>query len=57
MEKRQNKNDSLGPLRSTKEGEPVRTIDMAGGTGDITFRILEKAKNEGVNSNSQTLTH
>jgi 2-methoxy-6-polyprenyl-1,4-benzoquinol methylase len=45
--------DSIGPLRKRKvynekreqiDEVPLRCLDVAGGTGDISFRILEKAK-------------
>jgi len=45
--------DSIGNLRMrrVKEGDsfkdtPMRVLDVAGGTGDISFRILEKAKQD-----------
>lgn len=45
--------DSMGPLRMRKvfndkheyvSEEPLKCLDVAGGTGDIAFRILEKAR-------------
>jgi len=45
--------NSIGPLKKRKvlndKGEtigetPLRVIDVAGGTGDISFRIIDKAK-------------
>ena len=45
--------DSIGPLRRRKvfndkreqiDEVPLRCLDVAGGTGDISFRIFEKAK-------------
>jgi 2-methoxy-6-polyprenyl-1,4-benzoquinol methylase len=45
--------DSIGPLRPRKiyndkheyvGEEPLKILDVAGGTGDISFRILEKAR-------------
>jgi 2-methoxy-6-polyprenyl-1,4-benzoquinol methylase len=47
--------DSIGPLRMRKvmneKGEvveevPLKILDVAGGTGDISFRILEKARRD-----------
>ena len=46
---------SLGPLRKRKvynekrelvEEVPLKCLDVAGGTGDISFKILEKAKQD-----------
>ena len=40
---------NLGPLRSVRDGEQQRKmkiIDVAGGTGDIAFRMLDKAKKD-----------
>ena len=55
----------MGPLRlrrekSTTENEkdeevPLKVIDVAGGTGDISFRILNKAKAD--NPHSKFLYH
>lgn len=47
--------DSIGPLRRRKifnekqeliDEVPLRCLDVAGGTGDISFRILNKAKTD-----------
>ena len=46
--------DSIGNLRMRRVKEadgsfrdqPLRVLDVAGGTGDISFRILEKAKQD-----------
>lgn len=45
--------DSIGPLRSRKveingetKEEPLGILDVAGGTGDISFKILEKARKD-----------
>jgi len=49
----------IGPMRMRKmhddKGnvigeEPLKFLDVAGGTGDITFRIHEKARKEAVGS-------
>ena len=52
------KNDfvnQIGPLkrrvildehRKVVSSEPLRCLDVAGGTGDIAFKILEKAKQD-----------
>lgn len=51
--------DMIGPLKMRKllneKGEvigeePLKILDVAGGTGDISFRILDKAKLESVGS-------
>ena len=47
--------ENMGPLKMRKiydkfgevvGEEPLKVLDIAGGTGDITFRILEKAKKD-----------
>ena len=47
--------DNIGPLRRRKilnenleiiDEVPLRCLDVAGGTGDISFRILEKARRD-----------
>jgi 2-methoxy-6-polyprenyl-1,4-benzoquinol methylase len=47
--------NTIGPLKMRKilnskgevdKQEPLRILDVAGGTGDISFRILEKAKKD-----------
>lgn len=47
--------NSLGPLKMRKilnekgeviSQEPLKCLDVAGGTGDISFKILDKAKND-----------
>lgn len=49
----------IGPMRmrkivdekgQTKAEEPLKFLDVAGGTGDISFRIYDKAKSEAVGS-------
>ncbi len=37
-----------------KGEEPLKVLDVAGGTGDISFRIYDKAKSEAVGSNTFT---
>ncbi len=37
-----------------KGEEPLKVLDVAGGTGDISFRIYDKAKSEAVGSNTLT---
>ena len=51
--------DMIGPMRTrkvldergmVKAEEPLKVLDVAGGTGDISFRIHEKARAESVGS-------
>lgn len=51
----------IGPLKTRKtlnekgeviKEEPLRILDVAGGTGDISFRIYDKAQQDSPNSKS-----
>lgn len=55
----------IGPLKTRKilndqgeivKEEPLKIIDVAGGTGDISFRILDKAKSDNFGSNFTLIT-
>lgn len=57
--------NNMGPLKMRKilneRGEvqsevPLKIIDVAGGTGDISFKILKKAKNDSPGCNQLLLS-
>ena len=53
----------IGPMRMRKthdennkeKEEPLKILDVAGGTGDITFRMIEKAKSDAGASGSKVI--
>ena len=54
--------DAIGPLKRRRvlnsdyevvDEVPLKILDVAGGTGDISFRILEKAKKDDPSSSSK----
>merc|ERR1712046_124026 len=56
---------SIGPLKPRKiidekgvlvKSEPLKCLDVAGGTGDISFRILDKAKQDSPEELSVNIT-
>ena len=55
--------ESIGPLKHRKilneefeivDEVPLKILDVAGGTGDISFRILEKARRDSPSAGSKS---
>ena len=58
--------DAIGPLKRRRvlnsdyeviDEVPLKILDVAGGTGDISFRILEKARQDDTAAGSKLTNH